>query len=206
MKNALSSLPVGELQARFLEILPRLELHGQVVFRDVKCEGRRQDAICELVGLCWLWFVRLVMKGIDPLRFPSALAAFAARQVRSGRRLTGKEKAKDVMSLLAQRRHRFDVHALPERSTLNGSPLEEALAENTQSPVPDQVAFRNDFRDWLRTRTDRDRRIIDDLMLGERTLDVADRHGVSPGRISQLCREFHADWQRFCSEPPTLVP
>src|SRR5262249_46611088 len=130
VKNEPSSLPVGELQARFLEILPRLEFPGQVVFRDVKGGDRKEEPICGLVSLCWLWFVRLVMKGRDPMRFPSALATFAARQVRSGRRLTGKEKVKDVMSLLAQRRHRFDVQTLPERSTLNGSPLAEALAEN----------------------------------------------------------------------------
>jgi hypothetical protein len=35
-------------------------------------------------------------------------------------------------------------------------------------------------------------------MRGERTLDVAGRHGLSPARVSQLRREFHDDWARFC--------
>jgi hypothetical protein len=40
--------------------------------------------------------------------------------------------------------------------------------------------------------------VIDELMLGERTLDVSQRFGLCPGRISQLRREFCEDWERFC--------
>jgi len=42
--------------------------------------------------------------------------------------------------------------------------------------------------------------VIADLMLGERTLDVADKFGMSAGRVSQLRREFMADWRRFIGE------
>ena len=34
-------------------------------------------------------------------------------------------------------------------------------------------------------------------MRGERTKDLSDKYGLSPGRIRQLRREFHDDWQRF---------
>ena len=63
--------------------------------------------------------------------------------------------------------------------------------------MPDQVIFRNDFPAWLRTRTERDRRVAQDLMVGERTKNVARKFGMSPGRVSQLRRDFHEDWQRF---------
>jgi hypothetical protein len=65
--------------------------------------------------------------------------------------------------------------------------------------------FRTDFRAWRASRTERDRRILDDLMLGERTLDVAGKHGLSPGRVSQLRREFLLDWRRFCGDLPLVV-
>ena len=42
-------------------------------------------------------------------------------------------------------------------------------------------------------------------MLGERTSEVASKHGLSPGRVSQLRREFHDDWEFFCAEPPPVV-
>ena len=38
-------------------------------------------------------------------------------------------------------------------------------------------------------------------MLGERTLDVSRKYGISPARISQLRRDFHADWLRFTADP-----
>jgi hypothetical protein len=34
-------------------------------------------------------------------------------------------------------------------------------------------------------------------MAGDRTMDVAAKHGLSPARVSQL-REFLEDWTRFC--------
>ena len=37
-------------------------------------------------------------------------------------------------------------------------------------------------------------------MLSARTLDAARKHGLSPGRVSQLRREFKEGWQRFCDD------
>lgn len=34
----------------------------------------------------------------------------------------------------------------------------------------------------------------------ERTTDLSKQFEVSPARISQLRREFHDDWERFCGE------
>jgi hypothetical protein len=194
----------GPLQARFLNILPRIERHGRCYFRHVKCPHQREELLAEMRGLAWLWFVRLAGRGKDVAGFVSALATYAARAAHSGRRVCGQERGKDVLSSLARRRHGFAVGTLPDHSTVGGSPLEEALRDNTRSPVDEQVCFRLDFPAWRASRTERDRRILDELMLGERTLDVAGQHGLSPGRVSQLRREFHDDWARFC-EPPLVV-
>src|SRR5262249_51669902 len=115
----------------------------------------------------------------DAGQFASALATYAARAVSSGRRLCGQEKASDALSPLAQQRRGFSVGALPDISTMSGNPLEEALRDNTQTEVPDQVHFRLEFPRWRRTRTHRDRRLIDDLMKGERTLSAAHKFGIS---------------------------
>ena len=40
-------------------------------------------------------------------------------------------------------------------------------------------------------------------MMGERAFDVADKYGISPGRISQLRQEFCQDWRAFCGELST---
>ena len=188
------------LHAGFLAILPRVELHTQVFFRHLKCPHRKEDAVQEVVAISWKWYLRATAKGKDVGAFVSTLAGYAARHVKNGRRLCGQEKSKDALSPLAQTRHSFVVASLPESSTLDGNPLDEALHDNTRSPVPDQVCFRLDFPAWLNTLSERDKLVVGDLMAGERTLDVADKHGLSPARVSQLRREFMDGWQRFCGE------
>jgi hypothetical protein len=199
-----SPQPAGSpdvLHARFLIIMPRIEIHATIYFRHVKCPDRRADKVAETLALAWKWFVRLSQRGKDPLMFPSALASYAAKHVRSGRKVCGQDKAKDAMSEIAQQRHGFTVSSLPDGSSLHGNVFDEALQDNTRSEVPEQVAFRIDFPAWRLTRTDRDRRIVDDLMVGERTMDVSKKFGVSPGRISQLRTDFHQDWSRFTADP-----
>ena len=196
---------LARLQATFLStILPKVIAHGRVSFRHVRCRHQQEELLAEMTGLCWRWHLRLAQRGKDSTRFPSALASYAARAVRAGRRACGQERGRDALSPSAQRRHGFLVSALPEVSTLSDNPLAEALHDNTQTPPDEQCAFRIDFPAWRASRTERDRLVLDDLMLGERTLDVAGKYGISAGRVSQLRRQLLLDWRRFLSEPPVV--
>jgi hypothetical protein len=201
------------LHAHFLQILPRIEEHAQIRFGFLRCPGRRDDAIAEVVALAWKWFLRLIEQGKDVNQFVSVLADYAVRHVRCGRRLCGQEKAKDVMSSRAQRNKGFSVESL-NRSTrrnledLLGDPhaqdaidvFEERLKDNTQSPVPEQAAFRIDYPLWLSQLGKRNREIAEDMALDLGTFELADKHKISAGRISQLRRELHLDWKRFHGE------
>ncbi len=182
--------------------MPRIERHGRVYFRGLRDRDRLEEVIQEMVALPWKWFLSLAERGKDVTQFPSAIAAYAARAVRSGRRLCGQEKGKDVLSPLAQTRCGFTTFPIPEISTLTGNPLEEALIDNTVTPVDEQVAFRIDFPQWLSTYSDRDRRIALDLMAGERTQDVSDKYALSAGRVSQMRTQFRDSWRRFQGGPP----
>jgi hypothetical protein len=197
----LQSPTVVQLQARFLAVLPRIETHARIYFRHLKCPHQREEALAECHALVWWWFVRLVRQGKEPEAFITVLADFAARAVRSGRRLCKQHKANDVLSPVAQRRYGFTVQRLHLYAYPPHSLWEEAVHDNTQTPVTDQVIFRVDFPAWLLTRTKRDRRIINRLLLGERTSTVAQAFDLSPGRIAQLRRHFHADWLRFGAAP-----
>jgi len=202
-----------ELRDRFEVLLPRIELHARIFFRNVKCTQAKEEAVAETLGLSWKWFIRLAERGKDAGTFVSTLASYAARAVKSSRQVCGQQKAQDVMSPVAQRRHGFAVLHLPTSTatpyeTLYGAVLgqhlhdafEDRLADNTRTPVPDQAAFRIDFPSWYATLTERDRRMVDDLITGERPGDVARRFGLSAGRVSQKRRAFHDDWQRFHAE------
>jgi hypothetical protein len=194
------ALTLDDVRHAFLAVLPRVELHARIQFRGVRCPHRKEDAVSEAVALAWAWFLQLVRRGKDPLDFISTLATYAASHVRVGRRLCGQERSRDVLSPLAQARHGFAVAPIPRRSSHCGNVFDEALIDNTQTPPDEQAAFRLDFPCWRLRQCERNRRVVDDLMLGERPLAVARRHGLSPARVSQLRRAFHDDWRAFCGE------
>ncbi len=194
---------LAHLHASFLAIvLPRVLSHGRVCFGGLKCPHRREDAIQDMIGLAWRWHLRLAEKGKDATAFPTALASYAARAVRSGSRVAGQERANDILSPVAQRRHRFYVGRLPDFETLTEHPLCEALLDNTKSPPDETMCFKLDFLAWLASLPQRDRSLVEDLMVGERTLAVARKYRVSPARISQKRREFLQGWQAFSGERP----
>lgn len=200
VSTRLSRADLERLHKRFLALLPRIQLHAQIYFRSVKCPHKKEDCLAETVGLAYQWFLRLAQRGKDAAQFPSALAALAARAVRSGRRLCGQERARDALSWQAQQRHDFTVGKLPDFSTLHGTPLAEALRDSTRTPPPDAAAFRCDFPAWLATLSERDRRLVQDMAQGERTRHLARTYRLSPARISQKRRAYSTDWKQFHGE------
>ncbi len=177
--------------------LPRIRQHARVYFRNVPCPHRKADLVAEAVGLSFKWWLRLRERGKDPNAFVSAIATFAARAAKCGRRVCGHEKAKDAMSPVAQRRHGFCVAKLPDFSTLLGNPFDEALHDNTQTPPEDQAAFRIDFPCWFSGYDERRRGIIRSMMTGEKTQRLSQLFGISESRVSQLRRQFKEEWDRF---------
>lgn len=201
MTTPFSAAALAHLQASFLAlVLPKVLAHGRVIFRGIPCPHRQADAIQDMIGLAWQWHLRLAEKGKDATAFPTALASYAARAVKSGSRVAGQERANDVLSPVAQQRHHFTIGKLPDFETLTDHPLCEALHDNTKSPPDETVCFKLDFTAWLARLTERDRRIVEDLMRGEGTRAVANKYQISPARISQKRREFHQDWLAFCGD------
>jgi hypothetical protein len=195
-------VPLARLQETFLNsVMPRVVAHGRCYCRHLRAE-RQEEAVAEMVALAWKWHLRLAERGKDATRFPTAIAGFAARAVGSGRRLAGMDRARDALSPLAQRRRGFAVGKLPDCSTLDGSPLDEALHDSTKSPPDEMAALRIDLPRWLATLGTRDRRIALDMALGFRTQELAAAYRLSAARVSQLRRQFHRSWRQFQGELP----
>jgi hypothetical protein len=106
----------------------------------------------------------------------------------------GQEATKDALSPSAQQRRGFMVRPLGDDI------IQDALRGNVHTAPPDAAAFRLDFPLWLASWSERDRRLIADLMRGERPGDVARKFHLSPGRVSQLRRQFRDDWQIYCGD------
>jgi hypothetical protein len=210
---SIQQLSLPELQAAFLSLRSRILTHAQFIFRDVACADRKAECISETIALAWKWFLRLVEKGKDPRRFASVLAGYTALAVKNGRRLCGQLRAKDVMNPVAQRRHGFKLETLPcstrtcqeDRYGVAGGQrrqdeFEERLRDNTRTPPDEQAMFRLDFAAWLSSLTTRERKIVRAMARNERTRDLSHQFDVSPGRISQLRRDFALSWRKFCAE------
>ncbi|MDG3005897.1 hypothetical protein [Paludisphaera mucosa] len=182
----------------FLAMLPAIRRSVRACFRHLHGE-RLDDAVQEAVANACVAFERLFRRGCPERAFPSALARFAAAQVRQGRLIGTSSNAWDVSSPYARRRNRWTVESL-ERFDGERGRWAEAVAEDARTAVADQAWFRIDFPEWLSRLSPRDRRVAEDLSVGHGTGEVARRFGVSAARVAQLRRELHDSWRRFHGE------
>lgn len=195
----MSAIPLSPAwQAGFLAVLPEIQSYAHLKFRYLKPE-RRQDAIQEAIAAACVSYQRLAVRGLLHLATVGSLVTFAIRHVRGNRHVGGtQETLNDPMSPVAQRHHGIqDLTYRPGSAQSDGDNwLAEVIADK-KAPVPELVAAKVDFGDWLNTMSRRDRRIIAALASRERTSAVADRFGITSGRVSQLRRRYQRDWERF---------
>ena len=179
----------------FLMLMPVVQRCAQLFFRSWPVV-HREEAIAEAVAAALVSFISLKRRGKNPFQFPSVIAMRAVQHVQNDRHVGGRSNGRDVLSRRAKLRYGYDVEGI---STVG--PWQEALIDNTQTPIPDQVCFRCDVPAWLHTLKRRDRKIAILLSQGYSTSEVARQFGLTSGRISQLRRELYASWQNFHGEP-----
>lgn len=184
-------------QTEFLPLLPEIRRRLRKSFLYLNPEAR-EEATAEGVVHCLLWYTRIHARGRGHLVTPGSLAFYAARQVKCGRPAAGRINSADVMSRYAQYSHHF------QRDLQQGTWIDE-LAADKRASIPDQVAAKLDVRAWWRTLSDRVKTIASDLAIGCSTSEVARRHGVSAGRVSQLRRTLAESWATFQGESGALL-
>jgi hypothetical protein len=186
-------------QAGFLTLLPAVETHARIKFRKLRAD-QREEAIQETIAAACMQYQLAAAHGKLHAVHPSTLADFAVRHTRTGRHVGGcHDRVNDVLSANCHRTYGVKVQGLPSRSW-DGTDGWRQQARRV--PVPDLAAFRIDFTRWLKTFAQRDRRIIAALADGHSGFAVADRFGVSAGRVSQLRRKYERMWALFQGELP----
>ena len=183
---------IAAWHAGFLAMLPAIRRQLKVAFRDLDPEART-EAVQEGVCNAMLAYLRLHEQGKVDQAYPSPLAIYAARQIREGRKVGGKLNIKDVSSPYCQRLKHVVLEHLDRWDRDEG--WIEIVVEDRKSSPADVVRVRLDFAAWLKTLPRRDRKVALDLAMGYRTKDVARKHALSDGRISQLRKELHLSWE-----------
>jgi hypothetical protein len=200
----MSAIPVSSptserWQSGFVSVLPEVQSRVGINFRYLGDEAK-EEATQEAVASAFVAFRSLTRRGRLGSSTAGTLSSFAVKHVRSGRHVGGsQERARDVMSTAARRRQRVTVMSY-NRPEGDASPWPVSLIADRKASVPDLAAFRIDFKEWVGRMGERDRNVIAQLAEGEKTHVVAERFGLSPGRVSQLRRRYERDWQVFQGE------
>lgn len=198
------------VQRQYEAAMPRIREHAEIKFRYLRDPGSHDDAIANTLGIGWKHWLSAIRHGKDPNEFVSSIAEMSVRHVRAGRRVDGQERAKDVMSRRAQEKKGFAVEQLQastrrSHEEIHGDPhgqehmdaMEVRLTDNTRTSPPEQAAFREQYGMLLDKVGPRKRPIVEDMAGGSDTKDLADRHKVSQGRISQIRREAEQTWRKI---------
>ncbi len=179
-------------QSSFVAMLPEIEQKLCRAFYRLDREAR-EDAIEEAVVHSLLVYLRLHEQGRAEVATPSSLAWYSSRQVKRGRPAAGRMNGKDPLSRYARIGNGIQIECQP------GNWI-DAILEDKRAMVADQVAAKLDVSAWFASLTRRMRQVAKDLAFGFSTSEVAKKHGVTPGRISQLRRILEASWLTFQQE------
>jgi hypothetical protein len=201
----MSTLPqVSGWQAGFLSMLPTVETHARIQFRKLRAE-KRAEMIQETIAAACVQFQLAASQGKLHAVRPGMLADFAVRHTREGRHVGGiQDRSKDVLSPNCHRRHGVQLQSFYVATLCRGTDgWRQVALSDRKVPVPDLAAFRIDFARWLKTLCHRDRRIIAAFVAGQGTSFVADKFGMTAGRVSQLRRKYQQMWAVFQGEAKT---
>lgn len=184
-------------QSNFITILPELEQRLRGAFRDLDPESH-EESVREAIAHSLFAYARLYEQGRADVATPSTLAFYSSRQVKRGRPAAGRMNSKEPLSRYAQLGNGIQIERL-RRDWI------DTLVEDKRAPVADQVAAKLDVGAWFATLSRRMMLIARDLAFGFTTSEVARKHGVTAGRISQLRRSLEESWATFQQEAVPAV-
>lgn len=182
-------------QQQFLRMLPLIRQIAYKAFADRDADAR-EDLTAEVIAAALLMFAGLARQGREAIAYATPLARYGVAQVREGRRPGMARNANDVSSPYCRHRKGVRMGRLDQRAS-DGNDWREVVVEDKNAGPAEVVQTRMDFDAWLQRMPWKKRRIAETLAVGESTGKTARRFHISPGRISQLRREFADDWAEF---------
>ena len=131
-----------------------------------------------------------------------ALARFALRQVRAGRRMGGRLNVQDLLSAYARQIQGFTVERI-DRPDANSGSWQQILVEDRRAGPAETAAARLDVAAWLQTLSTRNRRIAKRLAWGDTTNAVAAAIWSQRRPRQPISPLVPLHWERFQSDGET---
>jgi hypothetical protein len=191
-RNNNDNNPKADWQTNFATMLSEIEHRLNAAFGNLDAASR-EEATAEGVMHALLAYVRLHEQDRVHVATPSTLAWYSSRQVKQGRPAAGRMNGKEPLSRYGQLSNDIKVERRPNSWI-------DAIVADKRASVSDQVAAKMDVGAWFATLTQSMRQIAKDLAFGFSTSEVARKHGLTAGRISQLRRKLAGSWRAFQQE------
>ena len=184
-------------------VAPVVDRWARARFKNYRREKRAelvQNSIC----LAFQYYASLAKRGRTQLVSASALARRAVQHTKAGRRFGSSQAKRDALAHLGTNE---EVRKLADNafSTIGQNVhWSSAIIDPKYANPSDLATVRIDATTWIDSMSPKLRAIAKALASGEATMDVAERFGLSWGRISQLRRELVTSWERFQSQAIAL--
>lgn len=178
---------INDLQNYFVQHHAEMRRLAHFHFRRLEPD-QRQEAIQNTLALAWKFLYALFEQG--RLHHPktwNGVLWYAIQQTRCGRKPQGKMRSQDAYECRRRGRVKFEF-----------VDLQDLIGRRTA--VIDQVIFKVDVQRFVSTLTPRQQMLTYELASGERTKDVAQKHGVTPGAVSQFRAKFKKLYDEFFAE------
>jgi hypothetical protein len=187
--------------SRFMAMLPGIRRAANFRYRRLS-PARKREVVDDVVGTCCAFYAGLVEKGQEERAYPSALVRFAAAQLLEGRQLGCSVNVRDISSTYCQQKKCLQLERLDQFDGETQA-WEGILIEDRRAGPDAIAASRIDFAAWCASLSSLRREIANCLATGASTQEAARQFDVSPGRISQIRREFQESWDAFHGDSVT---
>lgn len=82
----------------------------------------------------------------------------------------------------------------------------ESFLTDGRVNVASEVCFMLDCEAWIKTLTAQRRKMLERMIAGDTTSELAQHFGVTAGRISQIRKELYDSWKQYQTEQPDDEP
>ncbi len=160
--------------------------HFALKFFRLVPDHKREDLVAEVLAIGWRCTLDLARRRKCPIRFRGHFARQLCFKVRSGRRLAGKVRCRD---LLAGHDNPRGIAGRPGLMAPD-HPLPDRRADGAAA----RTDLRLDLSELLATCPDRARRALQAVADGTRFKDAAERHGLEEHQLYFRRQQLRARW------------
>jgi len=190
-----------QVNDRFMVMVPAIKKQVRWAFKGYNAD-KRAEAEQAIIVIAFDIHKKAVLNGRMEKSLASPLSRFAIGRYKEGRTGGAPSCSTDVTSEHCKALGRSSVRNYGLALNIADTFESEATVRDARYPVADAVQFKLDFFEgWLPQQSPRDQEIILDLAKGHTTGEVAKKHGVSDGLISQYRKRYAQSWDAFINPP-----